>query len=353
MPLVLRLAIRPINHQKSETRQVMISIKHFSASAATLAFACGMVLADSCAAAEYPERPVTIVVPFPSGGPSDKIARDVAEALHKTIGQTVIVDNTTGAGGTIGTARVARSSADGYTLLVHHIGLATAPVLYRTLGYKTDDLAFLGMINEAPSTLIGRPTLEANNFAELRKYIAQNDSKINIANAGIGSASHLCGLMLQSQLKSHMTFVPYKGTGPAMTDLIGGQVDLMCEQATNATPQIEAKKVKVYGISSLKRLDLPALAGVPTIAESGLAGFNVTVWHGMYAPRGTPAPVLAKINTALRAALKDTELIKREEALGITVVTDERLAPAGHRKFFDAESARWGKVIKEAGIQPE
>ncbi len=315
--------------------------------------AAGLLVAPLAALADYPDRPVTLVVPFPAGGPSDKIARDVAEALRKPLGQTVVVDNTVGAGGTIGTARVARARADGYTLLVHHIGLATAPALYKNLGYKTEDLAFLGMINEAPSTLIGRPTLTAGNFDELRKYIATEDSKINIANAGVGSASHLCGLMLQSALKSHMTQVPYKGTGPAMTDLMGGQVDLMCEQATNSTPQIEAKKVKVYGVSSSQRMTLPALAPVPTLAEAGLPGFSVTVWHALYAPRGTPPEVLAKINTALRAALKDPELIKREEALGITVVTDARLDPVEHRKFFDSETVRWSQVIKESGVQPE
>lgn len=193
--------------------------------------------------AQYPDKPVTLVVPFAAGGPSDKIARDLAEALRKPLGQTVIVDNTAGAGGTIGAARVARAKADGYTLLVHHIGLATAPALYKKLPYDTlKDFEYLGLINEAPSVLIGRTTLAANNLAELRKWIADSDGRVNLANAGIGSASHLCGLMLQSALKSKMTAVPYKGTAPAMTDLIGGQVDLMCEQATNAVPQIEGKK---------------------------------------------------------------------------------------------------------------
>ncbi|HEX4326036.1 MAG TPA: tripartite tricarboxylate transporter substrate-binding protein [Burkholderiales bacterium] len=321
--------------------------------ALALACALGAALAPPAALAEFPDKPVTIVVPFPAGGPSDKIARDVAEAMHKTLNQTVVVDNTSGAGGTVGTARVAHATADGYTLLVHHIGLSTAPALYKTLGYKADDLAFLGLINEAPQTLISRPTMAANTFAELRKYIAEQDSKVNIANAGVGSASHLCGLMLQSQLKSHMTFVPYKGGGPAMTDLIGSQVDLLCEQATSAIPQIESKRVKVYGLTALKRLDLSSVAAVPTLDESGLPGFSVTIWHGLYAPRGTPAAVQEKLNAALRAALKDPELIKREEAVGITVVTDDRLTPAGHRKFFEAEAVRWAKVIKEAGIQPE
>lgn len=300
--------------------------------------------------ADFPEKPVTLVVPFAAGGPSDKIARDLAEALRKPLGQTVIVDNAAGAGGTIGSAKVARATPDGYTLLVHHIGMATSPALYRKLSFKVpEDFEFLGLINEAPSVLIGKPGLEANNFADLRKWITSNGGKVNLANAGLGSASHLCGLIFQSALKTSMTSVPYKGTAPAMTDLIGGQVDLMCEQATNAVPQIEGKKVKVYGVSSLQRLQIPALKDVPTLSEAGLKDFNVQVWHGLYAPRGTPPAVIAKLNGALRAALKDPELIRRQEALGLTVVKDDRLDPVGHRKFVEAETARWSKVIKDAG----
>ncbi|QQX89176.1 tripartite tricarboxylate transporter substrate binding protein BugD (plasmid) [Cupriavidus necator] len=327
--------------------------KQAATRAATFCIVSGLFVTSGYARAEYPEKPVTLVVPFVAGGPSDKIARDVAEALRKTLGTTVVVENTAGAGGTIGTARVVRASPDGYTLLVHHIGLATAPALYKKLGYKTSDLEFLGLINEAPSTLIGKLALPPNNVPELRKFIAANGGKLNLANAGMGSASHLCSLLLQSTLKSDMTFVPYKGTAPAMSDIMGGQVDLMCEQATNSTPQIEAKKVKAYGVTSAQRSKVPALSGIPTLNEGGLAGFNFTVWHGMYAPRGTPPAVLEKINKALRAALKDPALIKREEALGITVVADDRLSPAGHKKFFDEEVIRWTKVIKDAGIQPE
>ncbi len=318
----------------------------------SMRFIAGLVCASaaSLAFAEFPDKPITLVVPFAAGGPTDKIARDLAEALRKPLGQTIIVDNAIGAGGTIGSAKVARSAPDGYTLLVNHIGMATAPALYRKLSYKVpDDFETLGLINEAPSVVIGKPTLAANNFAELRQWIAANGRKVNIANAGLGSASHLCGLMLQSALKTTMTSVPYKGTAPAMTDLIGGQVDLMCEQAVNAVPQIEGKKVKSYGITSLQRLSLPALKDTSTLSESGLKDFNVQVWHGLYAPKGTPAPVLAKLNSALLAALKDPELIKREEALGLTVVTDERLDPVNHRKFVEAEKNRWAKVIKEAG----
>lgn len=304
--------------------------------------------------AQFPDKPVTLVVPFAAGGPSDKIARDLAEALRKPLNQTIIVDNTAGAGGTIGAARVARAKPDGYTLLVHHIGLATAPSLYKKLPYNTlIDFEYLGLINEAPSVLIGRTTLAANNFGELRKWIADSDGRVNLANAGVGSASHLCGLMLQSALKAKMTTVPYKGTAPAMTDLIGGQVDLMCEQATNAVPQIEGKKVKVFGVSSTDRPAIPSLAQTPTLSEAGLPGFNVTVWHGLYAPRGTPPEVLARLNAAMRTALQDPDLIKRQEALGLRIVTDARLAPSGHKTFVQAEMERWTKVIKDSGETAE
>jgi tripartite-type tricarboxylate transporter receptor subunit TctC len=315
---------------------------------------CGAALAAlgfaSLACAEFPDKPVTLIVPFAAGGPSDKIARDLAEALRKPLGQTVVVDNAPGAGGTIGSAKAARAAPDGYTLLVHHIGMATAPALYRKLSYKVpEDFETLGLINEAPSVLIGKPSLAAGSFTELRQWIASSGGKVNLANAGVGSASHLCGLMLQSALKTSMTPVPYKGTAPAMTDLIGGQVDVMCEQATNAVPQIEGKKVKVYGVTSSQRLPLAALKDTPTLSEAGLKDFDVQVWHGLYAPRGTPPAVLNKLNAALRAALKDPELIKREEALGLSIVNDERLDPAGHRKYLEAEKVRWSKVIKEAG----
>ncbi|TFZ03469.1 tripartite tricarboxylate transporter substrate-binding protein [Ramlibacter rhizophilus] len=300
--------------------------------------------------ADFPDKPVTLVVPFAAGGPTDKIARDLAEALRKPLGQTVVVENAGGAGGTIGAAKVARSAPDGYTLLVHHIGMATAPALYRKLPYKVpEDFEMLGLINEAPSVLIGNNSLPPNNFSELRQWITANGSKVNLANAGLGSASHLCGLMLQSALKSSLTTIPYKGTAPAMTDLIGGQVNLMCEQATNAVPQIEGGKVKVFGVTSSRRLTIAALKDSPTLAEAGLKDFDVQVWHGLYAPKGTSAPVLARLNAALRAALKDPDLIKRQGALGLTVISDERLDPAGHRRFVETEKQRWAKVIKEAG----
>lgn len=322
----------------------------FDRRALGLAVASFLLAAAGAAQAEFPDKPVTLLVPFSAGGPSDKIARDLAESLRKKLNQPVIVENVGGAGGTLGAAKVANATPDGYTLLVHHIGFATAPTLYRKLPYKgIEDFAFLGLINEAPSTVIGRTTLPAKNFAELRQWIAADPTKVNLAHAGVGSASHLCGLMLQNALKADMTTVPYKGTGPAMTDLMGGTVDLMCEQATNAVPQIESGKVKAFAVTGKERMKLPALASLPTVAEGGLPDFSVTVWHGLYAPRNTPAPVLARLNDALRAALKDPDLIKRQEALGISVVSDARVEPAAHKKFVEGEVARWAKVIQAAG----
>jgi tripartite-type tricarboxylate transporter receptor subunit TctC len=302
------------------------------------------------ALAEYPEKPVTIVVPFAAGGPTDKVARDLGDVLRKQLNQPVIIENVGGAGGTLGAAKVAKAAPDGYTVLLHHIGMATSPALYRKLPYDTlNDFEYIGMVNEVPMTLIGRSTLPANNMAELMKWIDANKGKINLANAGLGAASHLCGLLFQQAAKVDMTTVPYKGTAPAMTDLLGGQVDLMCDQTTNTTQQIEAGKVKAYAVSTAKRLTSPALAKLPTLDESGMKGFNVSIWHGMYAPKGTPKAVQDKLNTALRAALKDPELIKRQEALGAVVVTDARLAGAEHKKFVEAEIAKWGPAIKAAG----
>ena len=306
-----------------------------------------------CATAQaaYPEKPVTIVVPFAAGGPTDKVARDLAEVLRKGLNnQTVIIENVGGAGGTLGAAKVAKANPDGYTLLLHHIGMSTSPALYRNMPYKTlDDFEYLGMVNEVPMTLIGRPSLPASNFAELRKWIDANKGKINLANAGLGAASHLCGLLFQQAMGVDMTTVPYKGTAPAMTDLLGGQVDLMCDQTTNTTTQIEAGKVKAYGVTTLKPLTAPALSKLPTLDSQGLKGFNVTIWHGLYAPKGTPKAVVDTVNAALRLALKDPEFNKRAEALGAVVMTDARLGGAEHKKFVESEIAKWGPAIKAAG----
>ena len=311
------------------------------------------VAAFAAQAQSFPgTKPVTIVVPFAAGGPTDRVARDLAEALRKPLGgATVVVDNAAGAGGSIGANKVAKAAPDGHTLLLHHIGMATMPTLVRNLPFKVEaDFEYIGMVNDVPMTLIGRPGLPASNFKELSAWIHDNKGKINLGNAGIGAASHLCGLMFQNALKVDMTTVPYKGTGPAMTDLIGGQIDLLCDQTTNTSGQIEAKKVKAYAVTTSKRLATPALKDLPTLNESGLKGFEVTIWHGVYAPRGTPAEVVAKLNTALKAALKDPEFIKKQEGLGAVVVSDKRVEPAEHKKFVAAEIAKWSPVLKAAGV---
>lgn len=313
-----------------------------------------MLMVGVVHAADYPvsDKPVTIVVPFAAGGPTDRVARDLAEALRKPLGASaVVIDNVGGAGGTIGAAKVAKAPADGHTLLLHHIGMATSPALYRKLPYNTmEDFEYLGMINDVPMTLIGRPTLPAKNYKELTAWIDANKGTINLGNAGLGAASHLCGLLLQSALKVDMTTVPYKGTAPAMNDLMGGQIDLLCDQTTNTTAQIEAKTVTAFAVSTTKRLTTPALKALPTLNESGLKGFEVTIWHGLYAPKGTPADVLKKVNNALKVALKDKEFIKKQMGLGAVVVADKRVEAAEHKKFVASEIAKWGPIIQAAGV---
>ena len=293
--------------------------------------ATAVALASGAQATDFPAKGknVTLVVPFSAGGPTDRVARDLAEALRKSLGATVVVDNAAGAGSSIGTAKVARATPDGYTLLLNHIGMATMPSLYRKLAFNVpNDFEYLGIVNDVPMTLSGRPNLPASNYKELSGWIAQNKGKINLGNAGLGSASHLCGLMYQSALKVDMTVVPYKGTAPAITDLVGGQIDLLCDQTTNTTSQIEGQKVKAYAVTTAQRLQTASLKTLPTLAESGLKDFQVTIWHGLYAPKGTPADVLAKINAALKTALKDPDFIKKQEGLGAVVTTDQRIEPA-------------------------
>eukprot|EP01036_Dinobryon_divergens_P062060 gene62060-biopygen42094 len=292
--------------------------------AAAFGLASALALAQS-----YPSKTITIVVPFSAGGPTDRVARDLAEAMRKPLGgATIVIDNTAGAGSSIGSNKVVKAAPDGYTLLLNHIAMASMPNQLRNMPFKVDtDFEYLGMVNEVPMTLISRPSLPAKTYKELVTWIGQNKGKVNLGNAGIGSASHLCGLMVQNALQTDMTSVPYKGTAPAMTDLIGGQIDLMCDQTTNTSQQIEGKKVTAYAVTTSKRLTTPALKDLPTMQELGIKGFDVSIWHGLYAPKGTPADVMAKINGALKAALKDPELMAKQEALGAVIITHQRTDP--------------------------
>ncbi len=301
-------------------------------------------------AQSYPSKPISLVVPFVAGGPTDRVARDLAEAMRKPLGDvSIIIENVLGAGSSIGSNKVAKAAPDGYTIMLNHIAMATMPNLLRNMPFKVEsDFEYLGMINEVPMTVITKPSLPATNYKELVAWLNQNKGKINLGNAGVGSASHLCGLMFQNALQIDMAAIPYKGTAPAMTDLIGGQIDIMCDQTTNTTTQIEAKKVKVFGVTTAKRLTTVVLKDVPTLQESGLKGFDVSIWHGLYAPKGTPADVIAKLNNALKVALKDPDFIKKQEALGAVIIHDKRVEPAEHKKFVSAEIAKWGPVISAA-----
>jgi tripartite-type tricarboxylate transporter receptor subunit TctC len=306
---------------------------------------------------ELAERPLSFApgllkgkVVVVSGGGSG-IGRATAWMAVR-LGASVVVENAAGGpGGLIGAAKVAKANPDGHTLLVHHIAMSIFPSLVRNLPFKVEtDFEYLGMINDVPMTLIGKPQLPANNYKELMVWVNANKGKINLANAGLASASHLCGMLWQASIQVDMTTVPYKGTAPAMTDLIGGQVDLMCDQTTNTTTQIEGKKVKAFGVTTAKRINTPVLKDLPTLDESGAKNFQVTIWHGLYGPKGLPADVQTKINAALKLALKDPEFIKKQEGLGAVVVADKRVEAADHKAFVTAEIAKWTPVIKAAGV---
>ncbi len=314
----------------------------------TLLLACAL----ACGAAHaqtYPDKPITLVVPFAAGGPTDVVARMIAIPMGKSLGQTVLVENTVGAGGTIAASRVARSAPNGYTLFIHHMGMATAPALYKKLSFDPlKDFEYIGQVVDVPMTMLARKDFPANNFAELQSYIKANKDKVSLANAGLGAVSHLCGLLFMTALETDLTTVPYKGTGPAMNDLLGGQVDLLCDQTTQTVPLIKEARVKVYGVTTLKRLS--ALPSVPTLDEQGLKGFEVKVWHGMYAAKDTPAAVIDKINAALRVALQDPVVKQRLADLSSDVPTMDKVTPAGLKTHLEAEIKKWGPVIRKAGI---
>ncbi len=296
----------------------------------------------------YPTRVVNMVVPFTAGGPTDRVARDLAEAMRKTLGQQVIVENAGGAGGTIGVNKVAKAAPDGYTVLLMHIGYATAPSLYRKLPYDPlTDLVPVGGVVEVPMTLIARPNFPAANFKEFLNYVKSNKDKMNFANAGIGAASHLCGLLLMSNIQADFQTVPFKGTADAITALIGGQVDFLCDQTTNTTQQIKGGRVKAYGVTTRNRL--PSLPDVPTLNEQGLTNFEVGVWHGMWVPKGTPKAIVDKLSASLQDALKDPTFHRNMTELGAEIMPEARTKPEGFGQYVRSEITRWAPVIKKAG----
>lgn len=299
-------------------------------------------------AQQFPNKTITIVVPFAAGGPTDTVARLVAQAMGSELKQQIIIENVGGAGGTIGSARVAKASPDGYTLLLHHIGHSTAPTLYRKLSYNSiTDFEPIGLITDVPMTFVARQDFPAKDLKELLTYAKTNKDRVTYANAGVGSASHLCGMLFMTAIGTELTTVPYKGTGPAMNDLLGGQVDFMCDQTTNTTGQIKSGKVKVYGVTTKTRV--PSLPNVPTMSEAGLPGFEVAVWHGLYAPEGTPKPVITKLSNALQHALNDPNVKQRFADLGTEPVAQNRATPEALRTHLKSEIDKWAPIIKKAG----
>jgi len=310
----------------------------------------GVALASSAwAQAPFPSKPVTIVVPFTAGGPTDLVARGLAQGMTKPLGQTVIVENTAGAGGTIAATRVKNAAPDGYTLLVHHIGMATAPALYRKLSYNPlTDFEPVAIAVNTPMTLIARADFPAKDVNEFVAYVKANKAKLNLAHAGIGSASHLCGLLFQSTIQTEVTTIPFKGTADALNAVIGKQVDFLCDQTTNTTQHINAGTVKAYGVTSQARL--PTLPNLPTLDEAGLKGFQIGVWNAVYAPKGTPKAVIDKLAAAIQQAMKEPDFRKRMADLGSTVYAPEQSTPAALAAQLKSEIDRWGPVIKAAGV---
>jgi tripartite-type tricarboxylate transporter receptor subunit TctC len=311
--------------------------------------ASALLAAGAVQAQGYPNRPIALVVPFAAGGPTDVVARMLAVPLGKSLGTTVVVENTLGAGGTIAANRVARANPDGYTIFIHHMGMSTAPALYRKLPFDPlKDFEYIGQVLDVPMTLLARRDFPPNNLKELITYLRANREKVMLANAGLGAVSHLCGMLFQSTIGVDLTTVPYKGTGPAMTDLIGGQVDVLCDQTTQTVPIIKDNRVKVYGVTTTKRL--AGLSNIPTLDEQGMKGFEVKVWHGLYAPKNTPKDALDKLNKALRDALNDPVIRQRMAELSSDIPPMDKVTPEGLRTHLEAEIAKWGPVIRKAGV---
>jgi tripartite-type tricarboxylate transporter receptor subunit TctC len=312
--------------------------------AACLALGCGIAAAQS-----YPSRPVTLVVPFAAGGPTDIVARTLAAAMSKTLSQTVLVENKLGAGGTLAASYVSKATPDGYTFLIHHNGMSTAPALYRKLSFNPlTDFEYIGQVVDVPMTLLARKDMPAKNLQELITYVKANASKINLANAGLGAVSHLCGMLFQKAIGTELTTVPFQGTAPALNALLGGQVDLLCDQTTQTTQHIKAGTVKLYGVTTKQRIS--ALPDAPTLSEGGLKDFEVIVWHGVYAPKGTPPAITEKFGAAMRAAIKDPMFATRMAELGAEQVPDSKLTPEGLRSWLQSEILKWGPVIRSAGV---
>ncbi|MCK9919973.1 hypothetical protein MXD81_63685 [Microbacteriaceae bacterium K1510] len=314
------------------------------------ALAAVLLAAGHASAQSYPTHTITLIVPAAAGGPTDAVSRLIAEAMTQRLGQQVIVENIGGAGGTIGMARLANAAPDGYTVGVWHIAQATAPALYSNLRYNViTDFDSIGRIADVPMTIVAKKAMPAKNIGELIAWMKDKKSAASFGHAGIGSASHLCAMMLMSAIDTQMTPLSYRGTGPAMTDLIGGQFDWMCDQTTTTTAQVKEGTIKGYAATTKQRLKV--LPDLPTLQESGLKDFEVTAWHAMWAPKGLPAAVARKLSDALLASLKDPKIDERFAALGAIPVSPDQATPTALAEHLKAEVAKWGPVIQAAGVK--
>jgi tripartite-type tricarboxylate transporter receptor subunit TctC len=300
-------------------------------------------------AQDYPTKPVTLIIPFAAGGPTDTLGRNLAQSMASTLKQQVIVENVPGAGGTISYAKVAKSKPDGYTVLLAHIGMSTAPALYRKPSVNPlTDFEYIGQVADVPMTLIAKKNMPAENFKDFLAYFKANSKKMTYGNAGLGAASHLCGLLFMNAVKIDTQTVSYKGTAPAMADIMGGHIDFMCDQTTNTTAQIKSGAVKVYAVTSRKRVS--SLPDVPTLHDVGLKDFEVVVWHGLYVAKGTPKPVLDKLVASLQTAVKDPGFKEKLAELGAEPVPVSKANPKALQEHLKAEINKWGPIIKAAGV---
>jgi tripartite-type tricarboxylate transporter receptor subunit TctC len=297
----------------------------------------------------YPDREITFVVPFSEGGPTDTVTRLIAEPMGEALGQQIVVTNVEGAGGTVAAGQVAQAEADGYTVLMHHIGMSTAPSLYGDeLAYDPlEDFKMIGLVTEVPMTIIGGSEFEPNTMEEFVQYVTDNADSVTPAHAGIGAASHLCGLLIQDALGVELTFAPYEGTGPAMDDLLGNQVDFMCDQTTNTTSPIQSGDVKAYAVTTPERVE--SLPDVPTTEEEGFAEIQVGVWHGLYVPVDTPDEIVQELTAALQQALTDENVIETLAGLGATPVAEDQATPEAHRQRLEDQIGLWGPIIEASG----
>lgn len=309
-----------------------------------------LVSHTATAQSSFPTRPITIIVPAAAGGPTDTVARLIGESMSRTLGQTVLVENVGGAGGTLGMARVSKSAADGYTLAIWHIAHATAPALYDSIKYDVvGDFDPIGRITDVPMTLVSKLDLPPKNVTEIVAWMKANGEKAAYGHAGIGSASHLCMLVLMKELGIQMNGVPYRGTGPAMNDLLAGQFDVMCDQTTNTTNQIKEGKIKGFAVTTKTKVS--SLPDLPTLDATAVKGFEATAWHAMWAPKGLPKQATDKLVPALQAALKDPKVIERFASLGTEPVPAAQATPAALESQLKAEVSRWNAVIKAAGVK--